>query len=70
MIQQLGRKRCSFRNLVKFDELLKVYDRAIELDPHDSSAWNGKGASINYLKISDEAIKVLKKHLNLTRIIQ
>jgi tetratricopeptide (TPR) repeat protein len=32
----------ALRNLGKFDEAIKAFDKAIEVDPHDSMAWYNK----------------------------
>ena len=46
-------------NLNKFNEAMKSYDKAIEINPHDSDAWFNKGNALFDLNKFDEAIKDL-----------
>ena len=36
-------------NLNKSDEAIKAYDKAIEINPHNSDAWNDKGLALTNL---------------------
>jgi len=33
----------------KYDEAIKAYDNAIELDPQNADIWNNKGAALLFL---------------------
>lgn len=44
-------------NQEKFDESIQAYNRALELDPNDSEAWNNKGVDEGILGRYDEALK-------------
>jgi len=39
------------------DEAIKAYDKAIEINPHNSDAWKGKGLALYNLNKSSETIK-------------
>jgi tetratricopeptide (TPR) repeat protein len=39
------------------DEAIRAYDKAIEINPKYSDAWNNKGNSLSKLGKSDEAQK-------------
>ena len=41
----------------KYNEAIKAYDKAIEINLHDSSAWYNKGLSLDKLNKHEEAIK-------------
>ena len=43
--------------LGKYDEAIKCYDKAIEIDPNDADVWNNKGLALNSLGNNDEAKK-------------
>jgi tetratricopeptide (TPR) repeat protein len=47
--------------LNKFDEAIKAYDKAIEIDPQHSNAWYNKGLALTKLNRSNEAIKAFDK---------
>ena len=36
-------------DLNKFDEAITAYDKAIEINPQSSEAWNNKGKALNKL---------------------
>ena len=44
-------------NQEKFNDSLQAYNRALELDPNDSEAWNNKGIDEGLLGRYDEALK-------------
>jgi tetratricopeptide (TPR) repeat protein len=48
-------------NLNKYDEAIKAYDKAIEIDLRNSLAWYNKGDSLGRLNKSDEAKKAYDK---------
>ena len=35
----------AFLKLGKYDEAIKAYNKAIEIDPHCADAWNNKGSA-------------------------
>ena len=41
----------------KYDEAIKAYDEAIELDPKFAAAWNNKGKALDDQGKYDEAIQ-------------
>ena len=43
------------------DEAIKVHDKAIEINPQYSAAWNNKGVALGKLGKSDEAQKAWAK---------
>ena len=47
------------------DEAIKAYDKAIEINPHDSFSWKFKGLALNHLNKYGEAIPVLDKAIEL-----
>jgi len=51
--------------LNKSDEALKAHDKAIEINPHDWSAWYGKGNSLKELGNYDEALKAYDKAIEI-----
>ena len=58
-IQNSGSNNVS--NLNKSDEAIKPFDKAIEINPQDSKAWNNKGLDLRKLGKYDEAIKAYDK---------
>ena len=58
-------KGVALNDLGKYDEAIKAYDRAIELNPEDSDAWCNKGVALYYLGKYDEAIKTSDKTIEL-----
>ena len=58
-IQNSGSNNVS--NLNKSDEAIKAFDKAIEINPQDSKAWNNKGLDLRKLGKYDEAIKAYDK---------
>jgi len=58
-------KGIALRKLGKYDEAIKAYDRAIDLDPKYASAWNNKGIALDELGKYDEAIKAYDKAIDL-----
>ena len=48
-------------NSGKSDEAIKAYDKAIELNPWDFAAWNGKERALDQLNKHEEAIKAYEK---------
>ena len=65
-IQMLGyNKGLALDNLDKSDEAIKAYDKAIEINPQYSDAWNNKGIALDNLNKSDEAIKAYDKAIEI-----
>ncbi|MEG3057263.1 MAG: tetratricopeptide repeat protein [Methanoculleus sp.] len=44
-------------DLDRYDEAIRCYDRALEIDPEYAIAWNNKGAALANLGRYDEAIQ-------------
>jgi tetratricopeptide (TPR) repeat protein len=40
----------------KYNEAIKAYNKAIEINPRDSDAWYNEGLALDHLNRSDEAI--------------
>jgi len=55
----------SLNNQGKFDEAIKCYDKAIQLDPKIADAWNNKGESLRNKGKFDEAMKCYDKAIEL-----
>ncbi len=49
----------------KFDEAIKAYDKAIEINPQISETWNNKGIALHELNRSDEAMKAYDKAIEI-----
>jgi len=49
----------------KYDEAVKAYDNAIELDPKQANLWNGKGIVLDNLGKYDEAVKAYDNAIEL-----
>lgn len=49
------------RELGCYEEALKAYDKAIELNPNNALAWNNKAGVLSVLNRHEEAIKVYDK---------
>jgi tetratricopeptide (TPR) repeat protein len=54
--------------LNKSDEAIKAYDKAIEINPQDSDAWDNKGIALYILNKYDEAIKGFRCKNNISAI--
>jgi len=52
-------------NQEKFSESLDAYNRALELDPRDSEAWNNRGIDLGLLGKYDDALTSFSKAVNL-----
>jgi tetratricopeptide (TPR) repeat protein len=51
--------------LGKYEEAIKYYDKAIEIDPNYAGAWYGKGSALQKLKQYKEAIECSAKAIEL-----
>ena len=49
----------------KYNEAIKEYDKAIEINPHDSLAWYNKGLALDKLNKHEEAIKAYDKAIEI-----
>jgi tetratricopeptide (TPR) repeat protein len=49
----------------KYDEAIKCYDEAIEIDPQSSLAWNNKGAALFSLGKYDEALQAYDRAIEI-----
>ena len=64
-IQCLDNKGNALNNLNKYDEAIKAYDKAIEINPQNSMAWYNKGNVFTNLNKYDEAIKAYDKAIEI-----
>ena len=62
-IQNFGGNNASILN--KSDEAIKAYDKAIEINPQNSAAWDNKGLALDHLNKLDEAIIAYNKAIEL-----
>ncbi|MFN3527557.1 MAG: tetratricopeptide repeat protein [Candidatus Altarchaeaceae archaeon] len=60
-----NRKGLELKNLKKFEEAIKCYDKAIELDPNYLEARNNKGVVLSLMEKFEEAIKCYDKALEI-----
>ena len=58
-------KGSELMNSEKYDEAIKAYDVAIEINPHDSKAWYYKGVALSELGMPDEALKAYDKVIKI-----
>ena len=49
----------------KYEEVITAYDKEIEINPHNSMAWTGKGVALSALNKFDEAIKAYDKAIEI-----
>lgn len=49
----------------KYEEALKLFENALELDPTDHGTWNQKGVALRSMGRYDEAIECFNKSLEL-----
>jgi tetratricopeptide (TPR) repeat protein len=52
-------------NLNKYDEAIKAFEKAIEVNPNDLDAWYNKGVALGKLCKFDEAIKAYDKAIEI-----
>ncbi|MDP2937289.1 MAG: serine/threonine-protein kinase [Dehalococcoidia bacterium] len=62
---QWSNKGVSLHSLGRYDEAIRCYDRALELDPQYAAAWINKGNSLHSLGRYDEAIRCYDRALEL-----
>lgn len=55
----------ALKNLIRPDEALQAFDKAIQLDPNNAEAWSAKGAALVQLGRPDEALQALDKAMLL-----
>jgi tetratricopeptide (TPR) repeat protein len=51
--------------LARYDEAIKSYDKAIEINPHDQYIWDIKGHALIKLNKSNEAIEAFDKAIEI-----
>ena len=44
---------------------MKAYDKAIEINPNDSDAWNNKGLALGKLNKHEDAMKAYDKAIEI-----
>lgn len=49
----------------KFDEAIKAYDKAIEINPQFAEAWNNKGVALKARHHDEDAIKAYDEAIKL-----
>ena len=49
----------------KYEEALKLFEKALELDPTDHKTWNQKGIALRSMGRYNEAIECFNKSLEL-----
>ena len=47
----------------KYQEAFKCFDRALNINPRYTAAWNNKGSTLDQLELHEEAIKCFDKAL-------
>jgi len=55
----------SLQHLRRFDDAIKCYDRALEINPQLAEGWNNKGNSLHSLGRHDDAIKCYDRALEI-----
>ncbi|MCX9011336.1 MAG: tetratricopeptide repeat protein [Candidatus Methanoperedens sp.] len=55
----------AFMDTGRYQEALNAFDKAIEIDPDNSNAWENKGIALNNLGRNQEAFEALVKALEL-----
>jgi tetratricopeptide (TPR) repeat protein len=61
-------KGVDLTDLGKYDEAIKAFDKAIELDPKNANAWQEKGWALHGLGRYNDAIKALDKAIELDQL--
>ena len=59
--EELNTSGFFFYNQGKYEDAIKDYNRAIELNPNEPFNWNNRGNSFKNLKRYEEAIKDYNK---------
>jgi tetratricopeptide (TPR) repeat protein len=49
----------------KYDEAIKAYDKAIDINPQNSTAWESKGLALDDLNKHEEAIRAFDKAIEI-----
>ena len=58
-------KGLALDDINKYDEAIKAFDKAIEINPQYSLAWYNKGRALYKLNKFDEAIKAYDKAIEI-----
>jgi tetratricopeptide (TPR) repeat protein len=58
-------KGFALNSLVKYDEAINAYDKAINLNPYYAAAWNNKGIALDNQGKHDESIKAYDEAIRL-----
>ena len=59
--REWSNKGISLHSLGRYEEAIRCYDRALELDQRFAYAWNNKGGSLHILGRDEEAIRLLRQ---------
>jgi tetratricopeptide (TPR) repeat protein len=58
-------KGVALLNLGNYEEAIKCYDKAIEIEPNNAEAWNNKGIVLGRLSKYEEAIACYDKAIEI-----
>jgi tetratricopeptide (TPR) repeat protein len=61
----LGRRGIELCNSEEYDEALKLYDRALEIDPYNAKTWYNRGVLMGKLKKYEDGIQNFEKAMEI-----
>ena len=53
------------RRMEQYQETTKIYDKTLEINPHDSEVWNNKGTALTEMGEYLEAIKCFDRSIEI-----